>query len=158
MKRFTAVGLGLAGLAVLFGLLAGLGVLEVVSGVVLGVLALVLSIPAFVMGRIGRGFERDAARVKELPSRGVRTTGRVKDVVAYASPHGGAVLRPEGAQLVLQVEVPRGAGRTDLVTLHLVENSERARARIGTEVTVVEHPEEPSLRALEGYLPNGLRA
>lgn len=158
MKRFTTVGLVLLACALGAGALAAAGVIEVVSGVVLGVLAVVLAIPAFIFGRIGQSFERDAARVKELPTRGVRSTGRVKDVVPYASPHGGAVLRPEGAQLVLQVEVARGGGRTDLLTLHLVENSERARARIGTEVVVLEHPDEPSLRALEGYLPNGLRA
>jgi hypothetical protein len=41
------------------------------------------------------------------------------------------------------------------LAVHVVEDSERARARIGTEVTILEHPDDPALRALEGFLPNG---
>ena len=37
------------------------------------------------------------------------------------------------------------------------ENPEVARARIDKPIIVVEHPEDTSLRAIEGYLPDGTR-
>jgi hypothetical protein len=152
-----SVGVGLVVCAIACGVLAALAVIQVVSGVVLGVLCLVLSIPCFILGNIGRGFDRDAARVRELATRGTRVSGRVVDALPMTSPHGGAVFRPAGAQMVLQVELDRGAGGAERVTLHLVENSELARGRIGSTVTVLEHPDDPGLRTLEGFLPNGIR-
>lgn len=157
MTRMFNVGLGLVGCAVACAVLAALSVIQVVSGVVLGTLCLVLSIPCFILGNIGRGFDRDAAQVKELATRGRRVSGRVVDALPMTSPHGGAVFRPTGAQMVLQVELDRGAGSTERVLIHLVENSELARGRIGSTVTVLEHPDDPALRTLEGFLPNGIR-
>ena len=152
------VGVGLVVCALACGALAALGLLQVVSGVVLGALCLVLSIPCFVLGNVGRGFDRDAARVRELPTRGRRVSARVVDALPMTSPHGGPVFQRTGAQMVLHVELDRGAAGTERATLHLVESSELARGRIGSTVTVLEHPDDAGLRALEGFLPNGLRA
>jgi hypothetical protein len=58
--------------------------------------------------------------------------------------------------LRVELEATPGAAPGD-VTVHVVEDSEQARARIGTEVTVLVHPDDPSIRALDGFLPNGLR-
>jgi len=144
------VALGVCGLAVVASVLAGwAGPSLLVALAPLTVAGVIVTI----LGRIGSSHERAAAQVRELPSRGIRRTGRVRDAVPYGSPHGGAVFQPEGAQMVLRVDLgPEGGG---LVSVHVVEDSERARARIGTEVTVLEHPDEPSLRALDGFLPNG---
>ena len=157
MTRMFSVAVGLVLCAIACAVLAALSVIQVVSGIVLGALCLILSIPCFIVGNIGRGFDRDAAQVKELTTRGRRLSGRVVDALPMTSPHGGAVFRSTGAQMVLQVELDRGAGATERVTLHLVENSELARGRIGSTVTVLEHPDDAGLRTLEGFLPNGIR-
>jgi hypothetical protein len=58
--------------------------------------------------------------------------------------------------MVLRVELEAAASAVpESVTIHVVEDSERARARIGSDVIVLVHPDDPSIRALEGYLPNG---
>lgn len=157
MARFTTLGLVFVLAAASMAVLASTGVVEVVSAVVLGGLCLVFSIPCFIIGRMGASMDRDVARVRELDSLGVRRTGRVLDAIPYTSEHGGAVLHPNGAQMVLSVELDRGAEGKKHVTLHVVEPSDAARARIGTEVTVIEHPDDPAIRALEGFMPNGIR-
>jgi hypothetical protein len=145
------VGLVVAGLGLT-------GVIVLVPGVAMGSVMTVIGTVIAVIGRtVARSFERDLALVQDLASRGVRRTGIVKDVVPLSSPHGGAVLLPEGAQLVVQIELAPEGGSRRVVTCQLVENSEQARRRIGQEIVVVEHPEEPSMRAIEGYLPNGRR-
>ena len=141
------VGVGLVVCALACGALAALGLLQVVSGVVLGALCLVLSIPCFVLGNVGSS-----------RTRGRRVSARVVDALPMTSPHGGPVFQRTGAQMVLHVELDRGAAGTERATLHLVESSELARGRIGSTVTVLEHPDDAGLRALEGFLPNGLRA
>lgn len=158
MARLTVVGIVFVSFAVLFVVLATLGVIQIPSGVVLAGLSVTLSIPCFIMGSIGSGMDRDAAQVRELESRGIRRAGRVIDAIPYASVHGGAALHATGAQMALSVELEQPGGTAEHVTLHVVEPSESARARIGTRVVVLEHPDEPSLRCLEGFLPNGRRA
>lgn len=138
--------------------LAIAGRVQAVTAGVLGVLCVIASVPLLVWSRIQSGLDRDAARVRELPERGVRVRGQVLDALPFTSPTGGAVFQAGGAQMVLQVALDRGEGRRQTVTVHVVEPSEAARARIGTEVTVLEHPDDPGLRALSGYLPNGRRA
>lgn len=54
---------------------------------------------------------------------------------------GGAVLQAEGAQMVLRIELDSDA-----------------KARIGKPIEVLEHPENPNIRAIAGYLPNGRKA
>jgi hypothetical protein len=58
--------------------------------------------------------------------------------------------------MVLRVALNDEHGARE-VTLHLVEPSEAARARIGSTITVLEHPDDPDLRAVEGFVPNGRR-
>jgi hypothetical protein len=130
------------------------GISEAVPSFVMGTVLAVIGATIGLIGRsIGMSFERDVALVQELATRGVARRGTVKDVVAYASPHGGAVFQPEGAQMVLRIELD--GGRT--VTCQLVENSKLAQERIGQEIVVVEHPENSHIRAIEGYFPNGRR-
>jgi hypothetical protein len=158
MGALLVIGPMLLALGLLALVAGALGATELVPSLVLGgVLVPLGGVITFVAYRIKSGFERDLSRVRELAERGTRRVGQVKDVVAYASEHGGAVLHPEGALLVVQVELESAEGVRETVQCLLVENSEVARARIGRDVTVVEHPEDPSLRALEGYLPNGDR-
>jgi hypothetical protein len=114
-----------------------------------------------VLVQVARGITRFhdelARKARELETRGVRSVGVVRDVVPYASPSGGAALGPGGAQMVVQIALPRDGGGTRTVTCHLVENSEEARGRIGQQIAVVEHPDDPAMRAIEGYQPNGRR-
>lgn len=138
--------------------LGAAGALALVPAIVMGSVMTVLGTTIALIGRsIARSFERDVALVQDLASRGVRRTGIVKDVVPLSSPHGGAVLLPEGAQLVVRIELDPEGGSRRVVTCHLIENSEQARQRIGQPIVVLEHPEEPAMRAIEGYLPNGRR-
>ncbi len=120
-------------------------------GIVLTVIGGVL----FASGRmIATSFDQQVVLVQELATRGVRRQGTVEDVVPYANPRGGAVFQAGGAQLVLRIALDDGRR----VTCHLVENRDQARSRIGQSIVVIEHPEEPSTRAIEGYKPNGLRS
>ena len=157
MTRMFIVGVALVASSVLCAVLAATAMIQIPSGVVLGALCLVLSIPCFIIGNIGRGLDRDALRVQELATKGRRINGRVVDALPMTSPHGGALFHAMGAQMVLQIDLDRGERGTQRVTVHLVENSELARGRIGTNVTVLEHPDDAALRTLEGYLPNGIR-
>jgi hypothetical protein len=129
---------------------AGISVPSIVLG---GVLFVLGGTTALTTRSILRMQARAAAAVDVLVNRGARRDGIVRDVVPYADPAGGAVVQPEGAQLVIRIELAGG----ERVTCHLVEDSEVARARIGKPIVVVEHPDDASLRAIEGYLPNGLR-
>jgi hypothetical protein len=106
---------------------------------------------------ITRSYDELARKARELETRGVRRVGVVRDVVPFSSPSGGAALGPAGAQLILQIALPRDGGGTQTVTCHLVENSEQARGRIGQQIAVIEHPDDPDMRAIEGYQPNGRR-
>jgi hypothetical protein len=148
MLARIGLALGACGIAVVASVLAGwaeTGLLVALIPIAVG------GVIVTILYRVNASQELAAAQVRELPSRGVRRTGRVRDAVPYGSPHGGAVFQAEGAQMVLRVELDGGG----TVTVHVVEDSERARGRIGTEVTILEHPDEPSLRALDGFLPNG---
>jgi hypothetical protein len=108
--------------------------------------------------RITASHARLASLATELPERGVRRAGRVRDALPYAPDDGGAVFDEDGALMVLQVELAEDERRPrEVVQLHVVEDTERARARIGTEVIVMEHPSAKKLRALKGYLPDGRR-
>ena len=61
MARLTVGGIVVVSFAVLFVVLATLGVIQIPSGVVLAGLSVTLSIPCFIMGSIGSGMDRDAA-------------------------------------------------------------------------------------------------
>ena len=98
------------------------------------------------------------ALVRELAVRGIRRRGTVKDALPYTTPHGGAVFQPEGAQMVLRIELDPETGTRRTVTCQLVEDSDAAKRRIGTPIEVLEHPENPNIRAIAGYLPNGRKA
>jgi len=135
-----------------------LGISALAPSVVMGGVMMVIGVTIALIGRgIGRSFEQQALLASELATRGVRRHGVVKDVVPYGAVDGGAVLHPEGAQLVLRIELAPDGGRGRTVTCHLIEDTEQGRARIGQDIVVIEHPEEPSIRAIEGYLPNGRR-
>ncbi len=125
-----------------------------VLGGVAGAIGVVL---VLVSRGITGSFEELAQKVRELETRGVRRIGVVRDVVPYSSPSGGAALRLAGAQMVVQIDLPRDGGGTRTVTCHLVENSESARGRIGEQIAVLEHPEDADMCTIEGYLPNGRR-
>lgn len=131
---------------------AGLSIPALVVGGVLFVLGSTMALTTF---QITRGLARQATAVRELVTAGVRRSGTVRDAVPYASPTGGAVLHAAGAQMVLHVELPTARGGTERVTCHIVEASEQARARIGQPITIIEHPADRTLRAVEGFLPNG---
>lgn len=156
MHRMFWIGMALvlSGLAVLatgnlgedisVAAIAGGGVLFVAGG------TLVLSSRAMARARL-----RQATALRDLLTRGRRRTGTVRDVVAYAAPDGGAVVHAAGAQLVVHIDLARDGGGTQPITCHLVERTEDARARIGQEIVVIEHPDDPTLRAIDGFLPDG---
>jgi len=82
--------------------------------------------------------------VRELDTRGVRKTGVVADVVV------------EPTYVLVKIDLDRtGGGTGERINCYLEEDSETARARIGQPITIIQHPEHPTLRAIEGYLPNG---
>ncbi len=135
------------------------GISDRVPALVIGTVLSVIGTTIWLIGRtLGKSFERDVALVQELATRGVRRNGTVKDAVPFSSPHGGAVFQPGGAQMVLRIELDPEGGSRRTVTCHLVENSQDAKNRIGNEIVVVEHPENANIRAIEGYLPNGIKA
>lgn len=138
-------------------LLLGLtGISDRVPAMVIGTVLSVIGTTIYLIGRmIGKSFERDVALVHELTTRGLRRTGTVKDAVPYSLAHGGAVFQPEGAQMVLRIELVGDNGGRRTVTCQLVENSQDAKNRIGQEIVVIEHPENANIRAVEGYMPNG---
>ncbi|MCW5801094.1 MAG: hypothetical protein KIT31_01680 [Deltaproteobacteria bacterium] len=148
MRILLAIGVVLAvlGLVVTFAGNTGseISVPAIVVGGMLFVVGGTMAMSAF---RIESALRRQAAAVAELATRGVRRIGRVREVVS------SGVMQPDGAQLVVRIELEGG----ELVTCHLVEDSEQARARIGNEIAVIEHPDDPQLRAIDGYLPNGRR-
>jgi len=143
---FTAIGATLIALGIA-------GAAARPPSFILGVISFVIG---GVMILIWRGmtssFTRLAREVSELDTLGVRRAGTVRDVVPYSSPNGGAVLHANGALLVVQIEV-----ENEVVTCLLVEQTEAARQRIGKPITVIHHPGSPTLRAIEGYAPNGNR-
>ena len=123
------------------------GISDRVPCLVMGTVLSLIGATIVVIGRsLGRTFERDVALVRELAVRGIRRRGTVKDALPYTTPHGGAVFQPEET----------GTRRT--VTCQLVEDSDAAKRRIGTPIEVLEHPENPNIRAIAGYLPNGRKA
>lgn len=69
--------------------------------VALKVIRSVMTVVGGAIALIGRGiaqsFEQQALLVTELQTRGIRKRGTVVDAVPCASPHGGAVVQPEGA-------------------------------------------------------------
>jgi hypothetical protein len=158
VRHGTTIGIVLlVGIAVLVG--AGVtGLVDPVPTIVLSALGTLIAILALVFGRIGKRQARAAARVRELAAVGNRVRGVVKEALPYAGYHGGLVLHADGVLMLLRVEILRPSGRPELVTVYVIEPSEVGKARLGTEVTVVEHPDDPDLRALEGFLSNGHRA
>ena len=118
-----------------------------------------ISIPAILAGGVlfvlggtmalsARGFEKAIRQaetaVRELDTRGVKRTGIVADIVV------------EPTSVVVKIDLDRtGGGTGERVNCYLEEDSETARARIGKPITIVMHPEHPTLRAIDGYLPNG---
>jgi hypothetical protein len=152
----SRIGFVLLLVGIVTSMLGAVGISAPVPSLVMGVVMIVVGGSIALIGRgIARSFEQQVLLVQELQSRGIRKPGIVVDAVPYASPHGGAVVQAEGAQMVLRIRLSAD-GKT--VTCHVVENSEQAKTRIGKEIMVIEHPEEPSTRAIEGYLPNGRRA
>lgn len=155
-------------IATVIGVLCVLGCLVVV-GLVLAGLAppttlvalgflVIGAVFAFVMRHVLKGWLRTGSLIRELPDRGLRRRGKVRDVLANAPYHGGASFRQGGALMVMQVDLePYGDRPAETVRIYVVEPTEDARARIGTHVTVLEHPDDSGLRALEGRQPNGTR-
>jgi hypothetical protein len=135
------------------------GISDRVPCLVMGTVLSLIGVTIYLIGRsIGRTFERDVALVRELAVRGIRRRGTVKDALPYTTPHGGAVFQPEGAQMVLRIELDAETGKRQTVTCQLVEDSGAAKARIGKPIEILEHPENPNIRAIAGYLPNGRKA
>lgn len=135
------------------------GISDTVPAVVIGGVLTLIGTTIYLIGRgIATSFERDVGLVRELAVRGIRRRGTVKDALPYTTPHGGAVFQAEGAQMVLRIELDSNAGNRRTVTCQLVEATEDAKARIGKPIEVLEHPENPNIRAIAGYLPNGRKA
>lgn len=155
MRIATGIGvLCVLGCVVVIGLVVA-GIAPPTTLVALGFLV-IGAVFAFVMRHVFQGWQRTGARIRELPQRGLRRRGKVRDVLASAPYHGGASFRQDGALMVMQVDLePYGDRPAETVRIYVVEPTEDARARIGTHVTVLEHPEDPGLRALEGRQPNG---
>ena len=153
LLRNVGLGLLLVGcLTAIYGIFSGADLVPIL--VLCALLFAFGGVLSVVGHRISSGFARDAAQVAELGTRGVRRRGIVRDALPLGSPHGGAAFLGHGAQMVLSVELEDGAR----VTCHVVEPSESARARIGSSIVVLEHPEARGLRTVEGFLPNGRRA
>lgn len=57
-----------------------------------------------------------------------------------------------GVCVVVILAVTAAAAR---VLSSIVEDSEPARARLGAEVVVLEHPDDPIIRTLDGFGPHG---
>jgi hypothetical protein len=157
VRTMSRIGFVLLLVGAAMAALGVVGISALVPSLVMGTVMMVVGGAIALIGRgIARSFEQQVLLVQELQTRGIRKPGIVIDAVPFASPHGGAVFQREGAQMVLRIELASD-GHKRTVTCHLVENSEQAKARIGKEIVVIEHPEEPSTRAIEGYLPNGRR-
>ena len=156
MRILVMIGAALAasGLVVLIvgNLGDGISGSSVVGGGVLFVIGSTIALSGIA---ITRSLAKLGVAVRDLETRGIRRTGRVRDAVPYAAPDGGTVLQPDGAQMVLQIDFERVGGGTETVTCHIVEASEAARARIGKDIVVLQHPDDSTLRAIEGFLPNG---
>lgn len=145
----SVIGLGLLGVAafggdpVPFGIAGGLTL-------VIGVIMLVVDY------RKTRSSARNARRVKELATRGVRRAGYVRDAHPHVPPHGDAVLSDGEALMALQIDLDStGASARRRITCLVQEDSRQARSRIGRRVMVLEHPDDPQLHALDGHQPNG---
>ncbi len=145
MRTLFWIGLVLAaiGLAVLIigNTGGGISIPAILAGGVLFVLGGTMALSA-------RGFEKAIknaeAAVRELETRGVKKTGTVADVVV------------EPTYVIVKIDLDRtGGGTGERVNCYLEEDSESARARIGKPITIIVHPEHPTLRAIDGYLPNG---
>ena len=119
----------------------GISMPAILAGGVLFVLGgtMALSSRAF-----ARAIRQAETAVRELETRGVKKTGTVADVVV------------EPTYVVVKIDLDRtGGGTGERVTCFLEEDSESARARVGQPITIVEHPEHRTLRAIDGYLPSG---
>lgn len=105
-----------------------------------------------------RSLRQGALLVDELMQRGIRRSGRVRDAQAVLDDDGQIALQSGGAQMVLRIGLFATQERPSrVVSVHLVGNREAVRSLVGTEITVLEHPTHPSLCALEGHSPNGMR-
>jgi hypothetical protein len=144
MKQLFWIGLVLAaiGLAILVigNTGDGISIPAILAGGVLFVLGgtMALSSRAF-----QKAIRQAEAALRELETRGIKRTGTVTDVVV------------EPTYVIVKIQLDRTGGGGEHVTCYLEEDSESARARIGEPITIVEHPEHRTLRAIEGYLPNG---
>ncbi len=155
-------------IATIAGILFVAGVVAVVAAVatgaaepttlVLGVFLAIGGTIAFVFRHLLARAEGAGRRVRELPERGIRRRGHVSDVVPYGARHGGAVMHPEGVLMILRVDMAAQDGMPARnVNVLVVEPTDAAKARLGTDVVVLQHPDEPDLLALEGHLPGGRR-
>ncbi len=132
------------------------GKAEPVTLVALGVFALGATI-SFVVGRLFGGMNKQGVLISTLPEVGVRRKGRVRDALP-ASTVAGTPFANGAAHMILQVDLEQDEDHPAVtVQLHVLESSEAARARIGSDVVVLEHPEEPGIRALDGFTPMGNR-
>ncbi len=154
MKVSTIIGSAfiLGGLVVIALVVSGKA--EPVTLVALGVCALG-AIISFVVGRLFGGMNKQGALISTLPDVGVRRKGRVRDALP-ASTVAGTPFANGTAHMILQVDLEEDEDRpADTVQLHVLESSEAARARIGRDVIVLEHPDAPGIRALDGFTPMG---
>lgn len=119
----------------------GISVPAILAGGVLFVLGSTMALSSRAFQKAIRNAE---LAVRELYTRGVKKTGTVADVVV------------EPTYVIVKIDLDRtGGGTGERVTCYLEEDSESARARIGQPITIIEHPEHRTLRAIDGYLPNG---
>ena len=144
MKTLFWIGLALVAIGLLIVIVGntgdGISLPAILAGGVLFVLGGTMTLSA-------RAFSKAIAQaetaIRELDTRGVRRTGTVVDAV------------PEAGHVVLTIELDRTGGGGERVTCYLEEPYESARARVGEPIVVVEHPDHRTLRAVDGYLPNG---
>jgi hypothetical protein len=147
MKKLFWIGIALvlAGLAIL--ILGnrgdGISVAAILGG---GVLFVIGGTMALFARAVTRSIARAEGAVGVLLDRGVRRTGTVADIVV------------EPTFVVVKIDLDRtGGGTGERVNCFLVDDRETARSLIGKPITIVEHPEDRTLRAIDGYLPNGLK-
>ncbi|MBL9017266.1 MAG: hypothetical protein JNL83_23970 [Myxococcales bacterium] len=144
MKASFWIGLGLAAAGLVVVVLGntgdGISVPAILAGGVLFVLGGTMALASRAFAKAIRQAE---TAVRELETRGVRRTGTVTDIVV------------EPTYVIVKIQLDRTGGGGEHVTCYLEEDSESARARIGQPITVIEHPEHRTLRAIDGYLPNG---
>lgn len=144
MKQLFWIGLVLVAIGLAIVIIGntggGISIPAILAGGVLFVLGgtMTLSSRAF-----AKAIAQAETALRELETRGVRRTGTVVNAV------------PEASYAILTIELDRTGGGGERVSCYIEEDSATAQARIGQPITIVEHPDHRTLRAVEGYLPNG---